>query len=994
MSVDKFKFVSPGVFIDEIDNSQVPRTAEAIGPLVIGRTERGPAMRPVKVQSFSEFVEIFGNPIPGGDGGDVWRDGNKTSATYAPYAAQAWLKNSGPINVVRVLGNQHTDANTAGSAGWKTTNTPAHSINAAGGGASGGAYGLVLFGSASAGTDTINGTLAAVWYINDGSMHLSGTVGMISGSWNQQGAGLLVKSQGANHEFKAVRHNSSGENVETINFNFSPTSNKYIRKVFNTNPTLTNTSVTNTAQQEDYFLGETYERSIVEHVEGNHPNASNSGASYGVIVALGLQAATHAGIHQQGMKAAQTGWFFSQDLRPTAGGAPTGGFDISTHTQQLFRLVALDGGAWTSQNLKVSIKDIKASTNLDNPYGKFTVVVRRMADNDNREQIIEQFSSCNLNPNSPDYIAKKIGDKYVTWDDYEKRHKEYGNYANQSKHLRVEMNADVHAGATNAEYLPFGVYGPVRPKTITFCTGSGGLAITDGLKANAGASTGTAVTVANSFLLPMSSYNTTSSATAAGTWTSQVTSFEAAKRTYTSFFLGAMQPVTGTIRFPSVPLRANTQTPPVSNPKHAYFGADTTKSGSVKLDKSNLDTLRPLPSPMSAQQFSPGASTEYSWQFTLDDLTSYTAGGGAKWTSGSRDAGTSITALSASYKEILDQGFNRFTTVLDGGYDGWDVSERDPINNTRMGDNELNEYAYYSVKRAIDACSDPEVVDFNLAAAPGIYKPQITEHLINTCEGRGDALAVIDIENDFKTNAENTSGDQTNVGTVDSAVASMLSRGLNSSYGCAFYPWVQARDTISNRTLWMPPSVAALGTMASSERKSELWFAPAGFTRGGLTDGAAGIPIVGVRQRLTSEDRDKLYEADINPIATFPSEGIVIFGQKTLQATDSALDRINVRRLMIHVKKEISRMASTLLFDQNVRTTWNRFRGQAEPFLMSIKTRLGLTDFRVVLDESTTTPDLVDRNIMYAKILLKPAKAIEFIALDFVITNDGAAFED
>ena len=994
MSVDKFKFVSPGVFIDEIDNSQVPRTAEAIGPLVIGRTERGPAMRPVKVQSFSEFVEIFGNPIPGGDGGDVWRDGNKTSATYAPYAAQAWLKNSGPINVVRVLGNQHTDANTAGSAGWKTTNTPAHSINAAGGGASGGAYGLVLYGSASAGTDTINGTLAAVWYINDGSMHLSGTVGMISGSWNQQGAGLLVKSQGANHEFKAVRHNSSGENVETINFNFSPTSNKYIRKVFNTNPTLTNTSVTNTAQQEDYFLGETYERSVVEHVEGNHPNASNSGASYGVIVALGLQAATHAGIHQQGMKAAQTGWFFSQDLRPTAGGAPTGGFDISTHTQQLFRLVALDGGAWTSQNLKVSIKDIKASTNLDNPYGKFTVVVRRMADNDNREQIIEQFSSCNLNPNSPDYVAKKIGDRYVTWDDYEKRHKEYGNYANQSKHLRVEMNADVHAGATNAEYLPFGVYGPVRPKTITFCTGSGGLAITDGLKANAGASTGTAVTVANSFLLPMSSYNTTSSATAAGTWTSQVTSFEAAKRTYTSFFLGAMQPVTGTIRFPSVPLRANTQTPPVSNPKHAYFGADTTKSGSVKLDKSNLDTLRPLPSPMSAQQFSPGASTEYSWQFTLDDLTSYTAGGGAKWTSGSRDAGTSITALSASYKEILDQGFNRFTTVLDGGYDGWDVSERDPINNTRMGDNELNEYAYYSVKRAIDACSDPEVVDFNLAAAPGIYKPQITEHLINTCEGRGDALAVIDIENDFKTNAENTSGDQTNVGTVDSAVASMLSRGLNSSYGCAFYPWVQARDTISNRTLWMPPSVAALGTMASSERKSELWFAPAGFTRGGLTDGAAGIPIVGVRQRLTSEDRDKLYEADINPIASFPSEGIVIFGQKTLQATDSALDRINVRRLMIHVKKEISRMAATLLFDQNVRTTWNRFRGQAEPFLLSIKTRLGLTDFRVVLDESTTTPDLVDRNIMYAKILLKPAKAIEFIALDFVITNDGAAFED
>jgi len=120
----------------------------------------------------------------------------------------------------------------------------------------------------------------------------------------------------------------------------------------------------------------------------------------------------------------------------------------------------------------------------------------------------------------------------------------------------------------------------------------------------------------------------------------------------------------------------------------------------------------------------------------------------------------------------------------------------------------------------------------------------------------------------------------------------------------------------------------------------------------------------------------------------------VIFGQKTLQQTRSALDRINVRRLMIFVKKEISRIASRLLFDQNVQATWNRFRGQVEPFLDSVKARLGLTDFKVKLDETTTTPDLVDRNIMYAKIFLKPARAIEFIAIDFVITNTGASFED
>jgi hypothetical protein len=201
-------------------------------------------------------------------------------------------------------------------------------------------------------------------------------------------------------------------------------------------------------------------------------------------------------------------------------------------------------------------------------------------------------------------------------------------------------------------------------------------------------------------------------------------------------------------------------------------------------------------------------------------------------------------------------------------------------------------------------------------------------------------------------------------------------------------------DENSGLDFWGPPSIAAVGTYSSAQTDSELWFAPAGFTRGGLTEGSAGLPVIGVKQRLTSKDRDDLYEANINPIASFPAEGIVIFGQKTLQKTPSALDRVNVRRLMIYLKKEISRMAARLLFDQNVEVTWHRFTSQVIPFLDSVKTRLGLEDFKVKLDTTTTTPDLIDRNIMYAKIYLKPAKSIEFIAIDFVITNSGAAFED
>jgi len=186
----------------------------------------------------------------------------------------------------------------------------------------------------------------------------------------------------------------------------------------------------------------------------------------------------------------------------------------------------------------------------------------------------------------------------------------------------------------------------------------------------------------------------------------------------------------------------------------------------------------------------------------------------------------------------------------------------------------------------------------------------------------------------------------------------------------------------------------AIGTFASSEARAELWFAPAGFTRGGLSTGAGGFPVLSCTERLRREDRDDLYSANINPIATFPAEGIVVFGQKTLQISQSALDRINVRRLMIYVKKRVSRIANSLLFDQNVQSTWDRFTGQVQPFLERVKQGFGLTDFKVILDKSTTTPDLIDRNIMYAKIFLKPARSIEFIAIDFVITNTGAAFED
>ena len=340
-------------------------------------------------------------------------------------------------------------------------------------------------------------------------------------------------------------------------------------------------------------------------------------------------------------------------------------------------------------------------------------------------------------------------------------------------------------------------------------------------------------------------------------------------------------------------------------------------------------------------------------------------------------------------------GYDRFTVPLVGGFDGLDIRDKEPFNNTDLaGGSDTTNYAYYSVRRALDTVSDPENVEMNLLTVPGIFNSALTAKVLEICESRGDALGLIDIDSGYKAQTENTNTQQQNAGSVSTAITNLRARQLNSSYGACYYPWVQIQDTISDSLVFVPPSVVALGTFSSAQRDSELWFAPAGFTRGGLTEGSAGIPVIQTRTRLSSKERDDLYEANINPIATFPSEGIVIFGQKTLQVTPSALDRINVRRLLIFLKKEISRISATILFDQNVPATWNRFLSKVDPFLRSVQSRLGLTDYRVILDESTTTPELVDRNIMYAKIFLKPARAIEFIALDFVITNSGAGFED
>jgi hypothetical protein len=1335
MSAKDFKFVSPGVFIEEIDNSQLPKVPIAIGPVVIGRSRKGPAFQPVRIDSFSEFVTIFGNPVGGQEGSDKWRFGIPSAPTFAAYAAQAWLKNSSPITFIRLLGDQSPDADSSSDtalAGWKSATRSA--------GTGGGAYGLFLFNSSSASPEAVDGTLAAVFYTTEGIVTLSGSVRGGNGSDDGSGdspamiygktSALVYSSDGTYHaQVFDGSSNTAPVLKEKTSFNFSRGSKTYIRKVFNTDPTLTNSNLVDAnTNAKTYFLGQTFESEVAQKI--------TSTGQYGIILGLGKTGGTIAngGDFKFAAKGAKTGWVFSQDLRNTAGNTTTPGAntlspefnpeDLSTVTR-LFKVHSISQGEDSQRNFKVTIEDLKYSRNDATPYGSFSLGIRDIKDTDNARKYVEKYTNLSLDPSSENYIAKQIGDKYYEWDSDQRRLIEYGSYDNRSSIIRVEMASAIDAGTADPELLPFGVEGPLKLTDFTMTnvedaqaatatveiedfekirTGLGAVisqgentanrgvyvktntpsslaghsisvVLTDvGFKDDSGdalsgtyeiilknenaaafasltaptakqvfvntndGTAGQSVTAAilatrisevfkrntsysdadysgtysqlftfgadwanlavaaaggdllsvfeasvvntqgvkiqargynggahawgndgrfgGASLVDVSDWKVNATANlahtagdqssitagdATGASTITLTTATAAAQTVTvnaitnGFIVGhnkattgdALQAAlnaftnfsatdnnagivtatdtldtgaagnsatvshtlttagalkiqgvnnaalagssnftggdndndarngritttaevlagtgssgadslfiaatgsgatptgvrlqyearaegdvafTGSVTFPSMQLRLSSSDGDLGDPTDAFFGLSTNRTASsLVFDESVYDLSYPLPSG------DPGAPTanvaKTSWYFSLDDLVFKS---GTKnivfYRSGSRADGDSVTARSGSYRDILDRGYDRFTAPLYGGFNGLDILEAEPFNDRNAlsaGSTETSSAMFYSVKKSIDMFSDPEFIEGNILVAPGIVNEGLTTHLLTTCEQRGDSLAIIDPRGGYKPASENADSEKDRItpgsgrGGVSQHVVevgqNLEDRNLNSSYGAVYYPWVRISDTISGKNLWAPPSVAALGAMSFSENNAALWFAPAGFNRGGLSDGAAGIPVTNVRSRLTSAERDFLYERNINPIASFPNEGIVIFGQKTLQVTPSALDRINVRRLMIFVKKEISRIASNLLFDQNVEQTWSRFTGQVGPFLTNIKNNFGLTDFRVILDETTTTPDLIDRNTIYAKIFLKPARAVEFFAIDFVITNSGAGFED
>ena len=279
-----------------------------------------------------------------------------------------------------------------------------------------------------------------------------------------------------------------------------------------------------------------------------------------------------------------------------------------------------------------------------------------------------------------------------------------------------------------------------------------------------------------------------------------------------------------------------------------------------------------------------------------------------------------------------------------------------------------------SYDNMINLLSNADDYQFNTLLTPGLFNSLQTSQvssIISNTQNRGDSIFVLDL---------------VPYGSTVSAVTTQAA-SRNTSYAASYWPWLQTLDPDTGANVWVPASTMIAGVYAYNDSVSEPWFAPAGINRGGLGN------VIRAEQKLPQTSRDTLYTGKVNPIATFPGTGVVVYGQKTLQTKASALDRVNVRRLLISLKSYIGQVAQNLVFEQNTIATRNTFLSQVNPYLESVQQRQGLYAFKVVMDDSNNTADVIDRNQLVGAIYLQPTKTAEFIYLNFNILPTGVTFE-
>lgn len=1002
---------SAGVSTREIDLTG-PRRAAPVGTPagVIGVASKGPAFVPLTFASLTDFVATFGAA---------------TSHTFqtlmGPIAVAEWLRNASAATFVRVLGaGDGNRRSTTGANAGNVTNagfvvgqqlpldTGFLGANpyANAGGPLGRMHFLGCYMSESAGSTifasaSIQLSSSAVPIIRAVIMAPSGVVPMlshlpdVSGTLNRLSASGSVATAAGPHgaitgnldlsggaqTFVLLLNGHIGTDTNypnMISASFDMTSANYFGIKLNTDPLK--------IQQAGHYLYARYDvQPTAAVVTGTHVFAINTTNQPLAFITTG-SAARNAG---SSTAPSYENWEdrFTTPASPSIISQKFGGL-----YQNLFRVWSLSDG-FQATKYKISIENIAKSTVNDASYGTFDLVVRDLLDNDEDQIVLESFRGLTLDPNSDNYIARRIGDTYAYYD-FDKttggqKIVVTGKYPNNSTLIRVAMADAVDNGTIDPTALPIGFRGPHHLVT------SGSDCITAintdqywyNLSENPAGITGS-IKRAVEPPIPFREH------IAVGT--------SPKKSANTKLYWG--------MQFEQKPTLAD---PNSSNKldesfRHAYvkhFPRHQVSNVNVSVGE-NAGTADAAGTILDSDRFNNNL-------FALDRIRIRTGSDGQIDTkeivsmsyvrngvitaddslpSASPTGKTRALSVATDFGNLTVRSLNKFSFFLQGGFDGLNVFNSNTANMTNtaivqeMADSnrgQANGPTVGAFKKALSIMGDVTDVDIKLLAIPGIRDAVITDRAISTIESdRFDALYIMDPVEYDTMNIVVTSSLQ-NISVANTATAHSL-RGLNSNFAATYFPNVTIKDPFNGLSVEVPPSVAVLGAFALNDRLSYPWFAPAGFTRGSLQNAEQASV------RLSRQNMDTLQDAKINPIVSFPgSQGVVVWGQKTLQAAASALDRVNVRRLLIEIRREVREIARSFLFEPNRDATLQKFSGIVTPLLQRIQEQQGINRFKVKIDATTTTQADVENNIVRGKIYLEPTRTAEVVSVDFVLTNLG-----
>lgn len=706
---------------------------------------------------------------------------------------------------------------------------------------------------------------------------------------------------------------------------------------------------------------------------GDRFRAGTAAASGTSFVARAYSSGTVGAVRQSNF-----GSRFRAPISPMVISQAIGGEEI-----ELFQVESLHDGHLPGTTFKISIANVvKPNVTSADPYGTFSFLVRQYGDTDQNPVILEQYNNCNLNPNSENFVCRKVGTQ-KTYFDFNQADEEDrklvtdGDFAAQSNYIRLVPTNRLLDGRVPTAALPFGFSGPsvqADPGDVSLSGSVVGSSIPP-------------IPFRQTIARGVHSTSRSRRRDLGLYWGVQFQNVEIpesgkgqddpnASRTINSG-------VDGFIRLYGV-IGNNTMVTGTLNERWAgqAVNADTFNNNKFTLD--NVALMSDL---------NVGYTTSNMTNVTISDAKffRYFRSGVPAGTASLGDLiNLSGNSSAASYNRIAS--VSKFSFFVSQGFDGTNFQNRESrlLSNTSVRDAENNatepgglfDNSVNAYLHGIQIMSNKDDVAINLFAIPGIKQPIVTDRAIDAIENNFDALYIMDIDDRLGATPDTIS-------SVGDVLATFEARSLDSSFAAAFYPDVIVADAAFGRRATIAPSAVVLGAFAFNDRIANPFQATAGFSRGVLET------VVGTTQRLTQQDRDDVYSrGNINPIYQPPGRPFVIFGNKTLDGNnDSALTRINTRRLLIEIRRAIRRAAESVLFDQNNQAALDRLNQLINPILERVQSQGGLTQYRVVIDDTTTTQVERENNTVAGKIFIQPTTAIEVISLDFVIDQSGVTFQ-